>query len=514
MIRKILFIQSFSIEQRHLGNEILVWEVYLENYLKSKFPSLEFGLVYLPIEFNLGNVSIVSYNERQKFYDQMSGIMSNLEFEIGDDTLIAISVTTSEHYLSSKLIGEFFQSCYPKSIIVFGGAHISARPLDFFYNNSPGDYIVIGEGEVVLYELIKKSIKKQSRPIILKESFILDLGSLPELDFSIFDKYIDYFSHLSISLSRGCPFKCNFCVEDKLATGKLKPWRTYSPKRAIKEVSNMIQYGMEHGIQLFGFYDPIFGMNKKWLEDFLDLYNYGSTISTWIETRLDILNNTILKKLIDNNFYSMFGLESYSKDMLVTMNKTKNPKSYLEKFEEIYDFHIKNERFFMINLLLNHPGENRDTLNTTFSRLDEMVINDGIDTGTLNIRFYHHFPGTHIYNNFNYFHEQFGSYVYYPEWFKKESLLRNGPTCVRPSINYSLRESFVQYTERYINLLNNSRNLKMSNRSKLSFFELLNIKTQIKTLIRKKKSILNFLNHNGIEMTDQRKKKTKLNLSY
>ncbi|MFX1238145.1 MAG: B12-binding domain-containing radical SAM protein [Promethearchaeota archaeon] len=499
MINKVLFLQPFSLEKKHLKNEILIWELYLENYLKSKLPHLNYELLYLPVEHALGNITINSYVEKEKFYDQMLQLISKLKFEPDERTMVALSGTTSEHFLPSKLICEFFQNHFPESIIVFGGAHASARPYDFSYSNSPVDYVVIGEGEIIMYELIKNSAKKKDLPLIMKSNKLPELDSLPELDFSLFDKYINHFSHLSISLSRGCPYKCNFCIEIELSEGKFKPWRSYSPKRAIKEVSNMVNYGTEHGINAYGFYDPIFGMNKKWLVAFLSLYNYEEMIYAWIETRLDILGDNLLKKLIEKNFYCMFGLESYSKEMLSIMNKTIDPVAYLKKFEHVYDFQRKNQRFFMINLLFNHPGETRKSYETTFNRLDEMVLEDNIENTTLNIRFYNHFPGSHVYNNFDYYDIKYGSIAYYPEWFKNEQLLKAGPYCVRPSTGLSLRKSFMIFTERYKNLLEISKINKVRNKELILIPYIIHLQQQIKTLEINKNNFFYFLDQKEIE---------------
>jgi len=507
MIQNILFVQPFRLKKEHLTDEILIWEVYLENYLKSKIPSIDFDLLYLPVEQEKGKLTISSFKEIKLFENQMKELAFELKFKPDKNTLICVSGTTSHHFLSSKYIGEFFQKYFPTAIMVFGGAHASARPDDFSYLNSPYDYVIIGEGEAPLYNLVIDSVTKHDIPVLIKSEPISDLNDLPELDFSIFDKYIEYFKHLSISLSRGCPFNCHFCMEKSLSKGKTtKTWRSYSPERAVKEVANMINYGSKHDIRAYGFYDPIFGMSKKWLNKFLDCYDFGDMTYAWIETRLDLVNKELLDKLDCNNFNAMYGLESFSKEMLTIMNKTSNPTSYLQKFNHIYEIYKRSGRLFMINVLVNHPGETSRSYKETFGMLKKMIVEDDIDPITFNIRFYHHFPGTRIYNNFNQFNEAYGSVAYFPEWYKDEDLLEFGPYCVRPSYELSLRESFKTYTILYQELLREYIQVIKKNKGKSNdaIGKVLVAKRQIRVLDEKMEIFFNFLNERGIESKDKK----------
>lgn len=506
MIENILFVQPFGLKKEHLTDEILIWELYLENYLKDNIPSLNFDILYLPVEQEKGKITISSFKEVELFENQMNELVSELKFKLDKGTLICVSGTTSHHFLSSKYIGEYFQKFFPTSVLVFGGAHASARPNDFSYPNSPYDYIVIGEGEVPLYNLVKDSISKKDIPAIIKSEAISDLNDLPELDFSIFDKYIEHFKHLSISLSRGCPFNCYFCMEKSLSKGEtIKTWRSYSPERAVQEVASMINYGSKNDIRAYGFYDPIFGMNKKWLNDFLDRYDFGEMTYAWIETRLDIVNKELLDKLDSNNFNAMYGLESFSEEMLTIMNKTSNPTSYLLKFNNIFDLYKRSGRLFMINVLVNHPGETSQSYKETFTMLKKMIVKDDVDPITFNIRFYHHFPGTRVYNNFIQFSENYGSVAYFPEWYKDEDLLEFGPYCIRPSSGLSLRESFKTYTFLYQELLREYiKVIKDKGKSNDAIGKILIAKRQIRALDEKMERFYKFLDEKGIEAEDRK----------
>ncbi len=105
-----------------------------------------------------------------------------------------------------------------KSIFIAGGPHPSVRPeetLRYF------DYVVIGEGEETLPELIRTLQKgedvssvrgmafKNNGSIVFtekREDILLD-------NYPAFDPYL---VHSSIEISRGCPFSCAYCSTPQL----------------------------------------------------------------------------------------------------------------------------------------------------------------------------------------------------------------------------------------------------------------------------------------------------------
>ena len=504
MTKKVLFIQPFVLDKEQLSDLLLVWSIYLENYLKSKREDLSSDLLYLPIEKKEGIVDINFFEEREKFFNQINNLISKINFEIDKNTYICISGTTSHHYLPSKLIAEYFQTNFPTSIIIFGGAHASACPETFNYFNSPIDYIIIGEGEVALYEIIRDLYKKQKNPKIIIGKPVPNLDDLPPLELSLLDRYIKFFSSLQISLSRGCPYNCNFCMEQtlSLSTGNLKRWRVYSPKRAIQEVSTMINYGLNHNIKEYGLYDPTFGANRAWLTNFLGAIDNPSAdiIAIWNETRLDVLNEKLLKLLQKQKFFQMYGLESYSTKMLSIMNKSTNPKNFLDKFEKIFEIHEDLEYICMLNILFNHPGETKKTYNESYEGLKKIYEKDKKDIALFNIRYYHHYPGTRVYNNIKDFNENYGTYVYFPNWWENEKLLKNAPYCIRASSELSLRESIKKYTEVTNKLSNFNLEMLKEYKPENYFQKIIIIKKGIKTIELLKNRLLNFLNEYRIEL--------------
>lgn len=506
MPKKVLFIQPFVLDREQLSNLLLIWPVYLENYLKSKIEDIATELLYLPVEKDNGKISITSIEEKESFFSQMNDLVSNLEFQIDSDTYICGSITTSHHYLPSKLIAEYFQKFFPNSLTIFGGAHVLACPNSFDYDNSPIDYLVMGEGEKILYEIIRDTYKKQNKSKILLGKPNHDLDDLPPINLSLLDKYIQSFNELSICLSRGCPFNCSFCMEQNIAkvTNLYKRWRVYSPERAINEANSMINYALNHNIKTVGFYDPTFGANKHWLTEFLERYNpNGDILATWIETRIDAVDEKLLRSLKKKKIFEMYGLESFSPYMLSVMDKTINPIKFLEKFKRIFKIHEDLDYMFMANVLFNHPGETNETYNESFEGLKKIYENDKKDVALFNIRYYHHFPGTRVYNNIEYFRKKYGCKDYFPIWWENQKILQNAPYCIRPSYELSLRESIKNYTD--INKELSNINIEMLKKYKPEnyFPKLIMIKNGININNQLKERLLKFLDDYRIELGEK-----------
>ncbi len=168
---------------------------------------------------------------------------------------------------------------------VIGGVHPTTLP-DKIMEDGIFDYLCVGEGEYALVDLINaiekdgdttqiknihakidgKVYKNDTRPLIE------DLDQLPIPDKSLFYDRGAFFNSLLVMTSRGCPFKCAFCVNnfyEGLRKVGEKSVRQKSVSYAIKELETYLQFGRPRTIS---FLDDIFGLKKAWLEEFSSTY--------------------------------------------------------------------------------------------------------------------------------------------------------------------------------------------------------------------------------------------------
>jgi radical SAM superfamily enzyme YgiQ (UPF0313 family) len=72
--------------------------------------------------------------------------------------------------------------------------------------------------------------------------------------------------------SRGCPFKCSFCVNNfyhEIKKPHEKPVRQKTVPYSIREIQSVMQYGQPKTIS---FLDDIFGIHHGWLDEFATIY--------------------------------------------------------------------------------------------------------------------------------------------------------------------------------------------------------------------------------------------------
>ena len=149
------------------------------------------------------------------------------------DGIMVYSFATAQ---ASSIFSEVAHS-RTRSTYIAGGPHPSARPeetLSFF------DFVVIGEGEETLPELIRTLQKdgdvSSVRGIAFKkDNNIFLTGNRDNIaldDYPAFDPNI---MHSSIEITRGCPFSCSYCSTPQLFGPRMR-------HRSIKEIVKYAEF--------------------------------------------------------------------------------------------------------------------------------------------------------------------------------------------------------------------------------------------------------------------------------
>lgn len=195
--------------------------------------------------------------------------------------------------------------------IVFGGVHTTAVPNEVL-GNICVDYIIIGEGEYALLELIQylenKKEKKLSEINNLGykhagkqylnniRGYIKDLDSMPFPDKELFYNKIPLLAeNYLITTSRGCPFNCTYCTNNMYhCTYSLEKnhLRRRSPENVIKELKIAKS---KWDPKLINFADDVFSSSKEWLQKFIPIYKSEINIPFFCSVH----PNTITKEIVE-----------------------------------------------------------------------------------------------------------------------------------------------------------------------------------------------------------------------
>jgi radical SAM superfamily enzyme YgiQ (UPF0313 family) len=307
---------------------------------------------------------------------------------------------------------------YPERIIIVGGVHPTLYPNDFCYPNSPVDYVVIGEGEATMADLVKtlkwkrKPINKvrgiaffskRIKKIVRTEPQLLvqDLDSLPlpafnKVDMAYYTRPNPYsirgvfLSSFYILTSRGCPSRCTFCVAKKLRESyKGQQYvRFRSAKNILKEV---LLLKKKYRIDSFYIIDDFFAMNQRNTIEFCKLLLKHKANLLWgCETKVTALKEETVKLMRKSGCVQIdFGVESGSQRMLDLVKKDITIKTTKDVFALCKKYGIRT----FANILINLPGETKKDLNLTLKLLDKIkptVVSFNVFTPYL---------GTEIYDN-------------------------------------------------------------------------------------------------------------------
>lgn len=245
-----------------------------------------------------------------------------------NNNVFGISSTTVDFDYSIKA-AKIIKKIKPKSIVIVGGVHPTVRPEDALKNKC-FDYVVQGEGELVLLKLMEK-IKEKKKLKKLLVGIPCPLEDIPHIDRDLFNhrkgEMINPFvpdletPFTTVMTSRGCPYNCTFCqpAERMVFGGKVR----------LRQISDVVEelkvIKKNYGLKSFLIHDDLFILSKERIEEFVKLYKKSNIKAEFIcQARADLIikYEEQIKKLRDVGLIGvMIGFESGSQKILDFLNK-------------------------------------------------------------------------------------------------------------------------------------------------------------------------------------------------
>ena len=319
---------------------------------------------------------------------------------------IIIDTSTPSIYNDVAVAGKLKEIC-PSSFITLVGTHVSALPEETLNIDKRIDAVARHEYDYTLLDLADTLTKNGSLSdvsgISLRDNgrithnpqrpYIENLDELPfvSMVYKRFLKIENYFNPnalypmVTITTSRGCPFKCTFCVYPQTLMGS--PFRT----RSVENVVDEMEYIAENFPQaktIFFEDDTFTTIKKRCIEISNEILKRDIRISWTANARADLDYETmkIMRKAGCRSL--CVGFESGSQIILDTMKKN-------IKFEKMFEF-MKNAKQARILIhgcfMVGFPNETRGTMKQTL----ELAKRLNPDT----VQFYPMmvYPGTEAYN--------------------------------------------------------------------------------------------------------------------
>lgn len=271
------------------------------------------------------------------------------------------------------------------------------------------DFIMIGEAEITLVELLDTLSGRSSRPLedILglaypgpngevrrtpARPFIKNLDVLPFPAWDLVDipryrrVWLERHGYYSMNLvtTRGCPYHCNWCAKPIYG----QRYNVRSPENVVAEMKWL---KTEFGAQHIWFADDILGLKPGWIERFADLvHEHDALISFKCLMRVDLIKESTVAALKKAGCQIVWvGAESGSQKVLDAMEKG-------TKVEEIYDATRRlHQAGIQVGFFLQfgYPGETREDIEMTLQMVRDCQPDD------IGISVSYPLPGTKFFEN-------------------------------------------------------------------------------------------------------------------
>ncbi len=278
---------------------------YLSNFLKSKGHTT--SLLFDPAVFS--GDQLINNKPLSRIF--------NLDDRIVKETLknqpdiIAFSCFSGNYQWSLSIANKIKQIL--QIPVVFGGVHATAVPNEVLDNRCV-DYVVIGEGEHALLELLEYLEKRNGgklsdiRNLGYKHfgqkylnsvrGYINDLDGMPFPDKELFYSKIPLLSeNYLVTTSRGCPYDCTYCSNNMIHR-TYSAEKTHVRRRTAENVIEELKIAkMKWNPKIIVFADDVFTSSKEWLQKFIPIYESEIHVPFWCSAHPNTVTREIAELL-------------------------------------------------------------------------------------------------------------------------------------------------------------------------------------------------------------------------
>lgn len=268
--------------------------------------------------------------------------------------------------------------------IILGGPDVTYNTAD--YLRSGADYIVIGEGEETMLELVRfikgdfndqnsidgiayldadgHEIKTKPRQK-LKDINSLPLPNRNAIDLQLYlNAWKDFHgeSALNVSTQRGCPYTCKWCSTAVYG----QSYRRRNPAKVVEELKEIQS---NYNPDTIWFVDDVFTISHKWLNQFADeLERNDVKIKFECISRADRMNADVIKTLKRAGCFRVWiGAESGSQKIIDAMDRRVSVGQVRDMIRESKKSGIETGTFIM----LGYPGETESDILETIHHLKD-----------------------------------------------------------------------------------------------------------------------------------------------
>ncbi|MBN1400132.1 MAG: radical SAM protein [Anaerolineae bacterium] len=292
--------------------------------------------------------------------------------------------------------------------IVLGGPHATVFP-QRLASDPKIDYLVYGEGEQTLQELVRALAAEDLQPSVTTlrgisglcyardgelicnppRPLIEDLDSLPLPARHLFelDRYPLYAPNgermVTLLSSRGCPYNCSYCFKGIVG----RTYRQRSPESVLEEIRLLMR---EYGYRNFYFIDDLFTLDRRRLRAITtQIIEEGLDIRWQCLARVDRVTPELLDLMYRSGCRELhYGIESGNPEILASLGKGITLDQVRQAVKWTADVGILAKGYFMLGL----PKDTDETMEQTIRFATELELDQAMFSLTTP------FPGTRLWD--------------------------------------------------------------------------------------------------------------------
>ncbi len=368
----------------------------------------------------LGSLYAAAYLRQQGYAVALFDAMlaeSETEWEAALDThrpRFAVLYEDSFNYLSKMCLLRMREAAFAMAqaakargcTVIVSGSDATDHAEKYFEHGV--DYLLLGEGELTLHELLDHLTGKANRPLdsILglawpsagpiqrtpERSFVKDLDQFPFPAWDLVDiphyrqiwhERHGYYS-MNMVTTRGCPYRCNWCAKPIYG----RRYNSRSPENVAAELKWLKEtYQPDH----IWFADDIFGLKPGWIERFSQLATQQEAVTPFkCLQRVDLITEPVAEALRRAGCQTVWvGAESGAQKILDAMDKD----TQVEDIDRAADLLHRAGIQICFFLQFGYPGEGWAEIQQTLQMVRRCQPDD------IGISVSYPLPGTKFYEN-------------------------------------------------------------------------------------------------------------------
>ncbi len=323
-----------------------------------------------------------------------------------------IAIETATHSIGHDLsLCKKLKKSMPSTKILLCGAHATVFSAALLTDNEFIDFVALGEYEFTVLKVANLlqegnsnfrerglGYRKGNEVWVAPEKgFIEDVNVLPSPAFDLFpsnetpdlavygDGICTYFPAVTLHSSRGCPFRCDFCMWNQIIYGNGR-YRTFEPKRVVDEMEHVVR---RYNAKEIYFDDDDFCVHRHHVLGICEEIKKRRLNVKWscMGDAMSVDEEMIKEMANAGCIFMKFGVESGNTTVLRNIGKPLKPEKAVRVANWCRKHNIMSHATFSLGL----DGESLETMKDTLNLAKKIKF----DTAQVSIAT--PFPGTKFY---------------------------------------------------------------------------------------------------------------------